>query len=81
MVIEIRKKPGFEDFLLAPSKTKMQNAAKSGPIIVVNISKYRCDAIIIKRDDIQALALPDLYIKKINSKARESDLKKPNILK
>ena len=58
----------------------MQNAASSGPVIVVNISTHRCDVIIIERDGIQALALPDLYIEEINSKAWDSDLGKPNIL-
>ncbi|MCJ1242699.1 hypothetical protein MMC14_010708 [Varicellaria rhodocarpa] len=80
LVIEIRKQHGFEDFLLAPNETEMQSAARSGPIVVVNISKHRCDAIMIERDGIQALALPDLHIEEINSKARESDLGRPNIL-
>ena len=35
----------------------------------------------MKQNNIQALALPNLHIKEINTKARESNLEKPNILK
>ena len=58
----------------------MQNAVRSGLIIIINTSKYCCDTIIIEQDDIQALALYDLHIEEINSKAQENDLGKLNIL-
>ena len=80
LIIEIRKQHGFKDFLLTPSKTEIQNAARCGTIVIINTSEHRCDAIIIERDGIQTLGLPDLHIEEINSKARESNLGKPNIL-
>lgn len=39
--------PGFDQFLLAPSEDKLKIAAKYGPI-VINLSNYRCDALIIE---------------------------------
>jgi hypothetical protein len=44
---EIRKLEGFSRFLLPPSFSKLQDAARDGPIIVLVASKSSCDAIII----------------------------------
>jgi hypothetical protein len=38
--------PGFSDFLPAIPFTTLQTVAAEGPIIVINISRYRSDAII-----------------------------------
>ncbi|KAH9474316.1 hypothetical protein JR316_0012774 [Psilocybe cubensis] len=46
-VEKIRKIDGFENFLQAPQFKQLQAAAVEGPVIIVNISSYRCDAIII----------------------------------
>jgi hypothetical protein len=48
LIINIREQPGFEDFLLAPSERELKAAARCGPIAVINVSKYRCDAILIE---------------------------------
>jgi tetratricopeptide (TPR) repeat protein/CHAT domain-containing protein len=47
LISRIRKLPGFEDFLGTPSYNKLQAAAEHGPIIFLNASEIRCDAIII----------------------------------
>jgi CHAT domain-containing protein/tetratricopeptide (TPR) repeat protein len=57
---EIRNKSGFEDFLLPPSDNEIQSAASRGPIILVNVSKYRCDAFIVDSKHIRSLRLLDL---------------------
>ncbi|KAH9474328.1 hypothetical protein JR316_0012786 [Psilocybe cubensis] len=46
-VEKIRKIDGSENFLQAPQFKQLQAAAVEGPVIIVNISSYRCDAIII----------------------------------
>ncbi|RSM01307.1 hypothetical protein CEP52_008573 [Fusarium oligoseptatum] len=49
---DIRTLSGFESFLEGPSEEDMKAAATEGPIIVINVSKYGCDAIIIKTDNL-----------------------------
>ncbi|RSL65747.1 hypothetical protein CEP53_003615 [Fusarium sp. AF-6] len=49
---EIRERPGFGDFLRAASETEMRATARFGPIIVVNLSRYRSDAILIEQHQI-----------------------------
>ncbi|CAH0044574.1 unnamed protein product [Clonostachys solani] len=60
LVAEIRGKVGLEDFLLVPDMKKMQEAAKSGPVVIINVSEIRCDAVLIKQDKIQLLPLTEL---------------------
>ncbi len=47
VVEKIRTVPGFESFLLPTPFTTLQTVALEGPVIVVNISKTRSDAIIL----------------------------------
>ncbi|KAM0230816.1 hypothetical protein ACHAP5_011260 [Fusarium lateritium] len=55
---EIRKQPGFEDFLVARSAADMQAAAKDGPIVIINLSNYRCDALVIETSGFRTVPLP-----------------------
>jgi tetratricopeptide (TPR) repeat protein len=80
LVTQIRQQPGFEDFLLAPKESDMREAAKYGPIVILNVSEFRCDAILIEQDDIRLLALPDLSKAEIEAKAEEGNLGRPSIL-
>ncbi|KAG2146264.1 CHAT domain-containing protein [Suillus clintonianus] len=66
VVDQIRLVDGFGDFLLAPSFSKLKEAAKNGPIIITNASKYSCDAIIVhhKHDPIH-IPLTDINISDI----------------
>src|SRR4029077_7521751 len=56
----IRSLNGFEQFLLAPTESKLKELAEFGPIVVFNVSEIRSDAVIVKKDDIQVVALPSL---------------------
>ena len=49
VVDKTRQVDGFTDFLRAVPFTTLQNAAAEGPIIIINISQYRSDAIILQR--------------------------------
>ncbi|KAG2099629.1 uncharacterized protein F5147DRAFT_814091 [Suillus discolor] len=43
--------PTFSWFLLPPLFSDLQKAAEDGPVIIVNASQYRCDALIILSDE------------------------------
>ncbi|EXK77477.1 hypothetical protein FOQG_17819 [Fusarium oxysporum f. sp. raphani 54005] len=67
----IRSKSGFERFLLAASEVDMLEAARPGPIVVLNVSSYRCDALLIEQSGIRLLELPHLSRDAINDHVRE----------
>jgi hypothetical protein len=48
VVDKIRQMDGFTDFLRAVPFAILQTAAAEGPIIIINISQYRSDAIILQ---------------------------------
>ena len=48
VVDEIRQVDGFTNFLQAVPFATLQKAAIEGPIIIINISRYRSDAIILQ---------------------------------
>lgn len=56
----IRTKPDFQTFMQSPTEAELIAAATPNPIIVVNMSFYRCDAFIIDHTGIQVVELPDL---------------------
>ncbi|KAG8990863.1 hypothetical protein FRB94_013030 [Tulasnella sp. JGI-2019a] len=59
-VEEIRRLEGFKNFLRVTPFASLQRAAEGGPIILVNISRYHSDAIIIlEADDPLSVPLPD----------------------
>ncbi|EPS36251.1 hypothetical protein H072_10268 [Dactylellina haptotyla CBS 200.50] len=55
---DIRRQPGFEDFQAPLSDDQFKLAADPDPIVVVNISRYGCSALIVTKDRIKALGLP-----------------------
>ncbi|KAL7918917.1 CHAT domain-containing protein [Trichoderma austrokoningii] len=61
----IRAQPGFSDFLQQPAAEELKSAADQGPIIVVNITSFRCDAFLIQRGSIQVVELPGITQKDI----------------
>ncbi|KAL7917666.1 CHAT domain-containing protein [Trichoderma austrokoningii] len=56
----IRAQPRFSNFLHPPTAEELMSATDKGPIVVVNISWFRCDAILIQPGSIQVVALPNL---------------------
>jgi tetratricopeptide (TPR) repeat protein len=45
---EIRSLPGFAHFLEPPDMADMEEAAGNGPIVFINLSPYRCDALVLR---------------------------------
>ena len=58
----------------------MQAAATYGPIVIINVSGYRCDAVIVERHQIRSLALQNLDSNEIEEIARKGDLGHPDVL-
>ncbi|KAK4198566.1 CHAT domain-containing protein [Triangularia verruculosa] len=74
LVATIRSKPGFEQFLLPPSSSEVLTAATEGPIVVLNVSHLRCDALVIKSCGIHCLPLTQLNyedVERRSTKLRE----------
>jgi tetratricopeptide (TPR) repeat protein len=80
LIADIQRQPGLEDFLAAPSEAEMRAAARGGPIVVVNTSEYRCDAILVEKHQIRSVTLPGLKSKDFEERTRNSDLGKTEIL-
>jgi hypothetical protein len=57
---EIRALDGLGGFALPPPITELRIAAMSGPIVVLNVSRYRSDALILTVDGPDLLPLPEL---------------------
>jgi tetratricopeptide (TPR) repeat protein len=62
LIDQIRALPGFGTFLLPPEPDQLTRHAGQGPIVVLNVSSYRSDAITLTPAGITAVALPELSI-------------------
>ncbi|MCJ1328910.1 hypothetical protein MMC10_005587 [Thelotrema lepadinum] len=60
LIEEIRTKHGFSGFLLPPTEEEMIRLADPDPIVITNISHFRCDAFLIDHKGIRVLEFPDL---------------------
>ncbi|KAF3190682.1 hypothetical protein TWF788_008203 [Orbilia oligospora] len=60
IIDRIRLLPNFENFLLPPAADKLMVAACQGPVVFINVSTHRCDALIIEAQIIRSVCLPDL---------------------
>jgi hypothetical protein len=56
----IRKLPGHERFLLGPTLDELKEWASGGPIVVVNVTDIRSDAIIVTDSAVNFIGLPTL---------------------
>ncbi|PYI02626.1 hypothetical protein BO78DRAFT_453543 [Aspergillus sclerotiicarbonarius CBS 121057] len=61
--------PDFQRFLLPASEDEMLAAAKHGPVVMLNVSSHRCDALIVDAAGIrpQPLRLPLLSKKELDA--------------
>ncbi|MER6470988.1 CHAT domain-containing protein [Streptomyces collinus] len=62
LVDRVRGLGGFEDFLLPPRLDSLLPAASGGPVVVVNVSRWRCDALIVTEQGVRSRVLPDLTL-------------------
>jgi hypothetical protein len=62
LVAEIRDLPGFADYLRPRRFATLAQAASEGPIVIVNLSSQRCDALIVTGEGVEVLPLPALVL-------------------
>ena len=62
---EIRGLPGFERFLLHKEFSQLRASAHSGPVVILNAAKTRCDALIVlaELDHVIHVPLPNFTLK------------------
>ncbi|MFE5816191.1 CHAT domain-containing protein [Streptomyces sp. NPDC056479] len=70
LVEAVRAVPGFEDFLIPVRADRMVAAASEGPVVVLSAIARRCDALLVTRQGVSALPLPDLSLAELTSRAR-----------
>ena len=68
---QIRKLPTFERFLLALSEDEVMSAAVRGPIVVINVSRHGCDALILEQHQLRTLKLSSLQFDDIEARAEK----------
>jgi hypothetical protein len=56
----IRELPGFTDFLEPSAFTALRDAAMGGPVVIVNVSGHRCDALTVTTTGVHVTALTKL---------------------
>ena len=57
---QIQALPGFSDFLKRPDFAILRDAAAAGPVVIINVSSYRCDALIVTTAGVRVTELPNL---------------------
>lgn len=59
---EVRAKDGFEDFLRPPRPARLLPHGAPGPVVLVNVSRFRCDALVIDAAGLRVVPLPHLTL-------------------
>ncbi|UOZ11348.1 CHAT domain-containing protein [Amycolatopsis sp. WQ 127309] len=64
LVGRVRSIPGFESFLTAAAFAELRTAAQAGPVVLINVSAWRCDALVLHSglDEPQVVPLPELTL-------------------
>jgi len=60
LIQQIRARPDLENLVTAPPFSRLAAAAARGPVIILNISAYRCDALIVTSGTVQLVPLSEL---------------------
>ncbi len=62
LVEQVRELDGFEDFLRPPKLESLLPAAAGGPVAIINVSRWRCDALLVSPTGVTALPLASLSL-------------------
>lgn len=62
VLAQVRGLPGFEDFLRPPDLQELLTAAIGGPVVVLNVSRWRSDALIVTADGVSSIPLSTLTL-------------------
>nr|WP_238357271.1 CHAT domain-containing protein [Kribbella italica] len=70
LIDTIREQAGFEDFLRPPKIDELLAiAGTQGPVVIVNTSVLRCDALILTNGTVQLVELPALHYADLTDRA------------
>ncbi|MEU9573188.1 CHAT domain-containing protein [Streptomyces massasporeus] len=68
---QIRAVPGLEDYLRAPGVDVLRRRAGAVPVVTLNVSEYRCDALVLRTDEeTGVVALSDLDLHDVTENVR-----------
>ncbi|MFI9811551.1 CHAT domain-containing protein [Saccharothrix variisporea] len=70
VVTRIRSQEGFADFARPPGLPDLLAQTDQGPIVYLNASKYRSDAIILESGRVRVLALPKVSVDVVGDQVR-----------
>ncbi|MEV6880380.1 CHAT domain-containing protein [Streptomyces sp. NPDC051135] len=73
LVAEIRTRPGFADFLGAPSLPSLLACADQGPVVLAYCSEYRSDALVLRDGDVVPVPLPHATPQAVGEQADRLD--------
>ena len=74
LVHRIRGLPGFHHFLLPSPISTLQTAAAEGPVVIINSSEFRCDAVIVpSQGDLVLVPLPDITAAELESLSNQQE--------
>lgn len=66
LLAEIRTQPGFEDLMRPLPYAELLRAAQEGPVVILNVSQWRCDALIVSGTGVNVVPLPELTLADTN---------------
>ena len=69
LVDEIRKRPGFENFFQPPDLAELIARCAAGPVVIVNVSQLRCDALIVRTEGVSVVPLTGLTLAEARARA------------
>ena len=64
----IRQQDGYHRFNLPPTAEEIMSTASEGPLIVVNLCAWRCDAFLVDSKGIRLKGLPDLTVAEMDKR-------------
>ncbi|MFE5709858.1 CHAT domain-containing protein [Streptomyces sp. NPDC056501] len=65
LLAEVRARRGFEDFMRLPHPDRLMPQGAEGPVAVVNVSRYRCDALAVTPEGLRVIPLPLLTLREV----------------
>jgi Tfp pilus assembly protein PilF len=71
LLADVRSRPGFERFLLAPTVAELRARCTAGPVVIVNLSEFRCDALILTADGLTVVPLPGVSLAEVTALAEK----------
>lgn len=69
LLAEIRRLPGLGGFLEPPSPEELLQETGEGSVVLINVSQYRCDALLLTSGGLQVVPLPRLSAEAVTEQA------------